>query len=190
MVYVKNDLDHVHKLLIFTNCFPGILSVDGTRRFSPKDVSITCRITMCLRDAWYYLQNYNVTIALFHVDGDCLCSLCGLLALHTLSPSTDNFPEIGIFISTGIEWGDGPGKHSALPTGTDFLERKGHITNKRPWLVFPQRCIRCETIFCTAAIPLITPIHWWHLFIVNDNSSFGVFYSLEGMWAAQVGGFG
>jgi len=145
-----------------------ILSVDGTKGDFSKDVPIIAEYDVP-EDAWYYLQNSNITMP-YSMLMEIALQPCGLLGAYM--GSTLQFPEKDLYLRNL----DGDGETFALPTGTDF--RGKTITNKS---VLVSSVAYGETILQRYTFELSIDGHLFY----KGNSSFG-FFTAEAL-AAQGG---
>jgi len=113
---------------------------------------------MCPIDAWYYLQNYNVTMAFYsHVDGDGLCEALLELARRLYRVATLTISQNGSRCFRNL---DGDGETSRSPNGKTDLEERPSTNKSRSW--FPLLHTG-ETIFAAHTFEL--SIEWRHLFL-------------------------
>ncbi|MFK8056363.1 MAG: PfaB family protein [Saprospiraceae bacterium] len=145
-----------------------ILSVDGTKGDFSKDVPIIAEYDVP-EDAWYYLQNSNITMP-YSMLMEIALQPCGLLGAYM--GSTLQFPDKDLYLRNL----DGDGETFALPTGTDF--RGKTITNKS---VLVSSIAYGETILQRYTFELSIDGHLFY----KGNSSFG-FFTAEAL-AAQGG---
>jgi PfaB family protein len=145
-----------------------ILSVDGSKGDFSKEVPIIAEYDVP-EDAWYYLQNSNVTMP-YSMLMEIALQPCGLLGAYM--GSTLQFPEKDLYLRNL----DGDGETFALPTGTDF--RGKTITNKS---VLVSSVAYGETILQRYTFELSIDGHLFY----KGNSSFG-FFTAEAL-AAQGG---
>jgi 3-hydroxymyristoyl/3-hydroxydecanoyl-(acyl carrier protein) dehydratase len=135
-----------------------ILTVDGTKGDFSKDVPIIAEYDVP-EDAWYYLQNSNVTMP-YSMLMEIALQPCGLLGAYM--GSTLQFPEMDLYLRNL----DGDGETFTLPTGTDF--RGKTITNKS---VLVSSVAYGETILQRYTFELSIDGHLFY----KGNSSFGFF---------------
>jgi 3-hydroxymyristoyl/3-hydroxydecanoyl-(acyl carrier protein) dehydratase len=135
-----------------------ILSVDGSKGDFSKDVPIIAEYDVP-EDAWYYLQNSNLTMP-YSMLMEIALQPCGLLGAYM--GSTLQFPEKDLYLRNL----DGDGETFALPTGTDF--RGKTITNKS---VLVSSVAYGETILQRYTFELSIDGHLFY----KGNSSFGFF---------------
>jgi len=145
-----------------------ILSVDGTKGDFSKDVPIIAEYDVP-EDAWYYLQNSNVTMP-YSMLMEIALQPCGLLGAYL--GSTLQFPEKDLYLRNL----DGDGETFDLPTGTDF--RAKTITNKS---ILTSSIAHGGTILQRYTFELSIDGHVFY----KGNSSFG-FFTAEAL-AAQAG---
>ena len=145
-----------------------ILSVDGTKGDFSKDVPIIAEYDVP-EDAWYYLQNSNVTMP-YSMLMEIALQPCGLLGAYL--GSTLQFPEKDLYLRNL----DGDGETFDLPTGTDF--RAKTITNKS---ILTSSIAHGGTILQRYTFELSIDGHIFY----KGNSSFG-FFTAEAL-AAQAG---
>jgi len=145
-----------------------ILSVDGVKGDFSKDVPIIAEYDVP-KDAWYYVQNSNVTMP-YSMLMEIALQPCGLLGAYL--GSTLQFPEKDLYLRNL----DGDGETFALPTGTDFRDKT--ITNKS---VLTSSIAHGGTILQRYTFELSIDGHLFY----KGNSSFG-FFTAEAL-AAQAG---
>jgi PfaB family protein len=135
-----------------------ILSVDGAKGDFSKDVPIIAEYDVP-EDAWYYLQNSNVTMP-YSMLMEIALQPCGLLGAYM--GSTLQFPEKDLYLRNL----DGDGETFTLPMGTDF--RGKTITNKSALV---SSVAYGETILQRYTFELSIDGHLFY----KGNSSFGFF---------------
>jgi len=145
-----------------------ILSVDGNKGEFENEVPIIAEYDVP-QDAWYYLQNSNITMP-YSLLMEIALQPCGLLGAYL--GSTLQFPEKDLYLRNL----DGDGETFELPTGTDF--RGKTITNKS---VLTSSIAHGGTILQRYTFELSIDGHLFY----KGNSSFG-FFTADAL-AAQAG---
>lgn len=145
-----------------------ILSIDGTKGDFSKDVPILAEYDVP-NNAWYYLQNSNVTMP-YSMLMEIALQPCGLLGAYL--GSMLQFPNKDLYLRNL----DGDGETFALPEGTDF--RGKTITNKS---ILTSSMAYGDTILQRYTFELLVDGHIFY----KGNSSFG-FFTADAL-AAQAG---
>jgi len=145
-----------------------VLKVDGTRHDFSKPSTIWAEYDVP-QDAWYYVQNSNVTMP-YSMLMEIALQPCGLLGAYL--GSTLQFPDMDLYLRNL----DGDGESFDLPTGTDFREKT--ILNKS---VLVSSIAHGGTILQRYTFELSIDGHVFY----KGNSSFG-FFTKEAL-ASQAG---